>query len=193
MYETYEIEDEQFDDQAPCEAGQESIEMEPDTNSHEVSHGPSSAWDDDRAQVEAANITWPDDPLRLYLNQIGKIALLSHKEEVALARQVELSRRRFRRELLQVAFVLNSAVRTLDRVHHRELPFDRTIQVSVSDALEKHQITGRFPHNLRTLEVLLLRNAEDYRLAMSRSATMTPATGSLEASDSPSLPSRSTS
>ncbi len=173
MYETYEIEDEQFDDQAPCEAGQESIEMEPDTNSHEVSHGPSSAWDDDRAQVEAANITWPDDPLRLYLNQIGKIALLSHKEEVALARQVELSRRRFRRELLQVAFVLNSAVRTLDRVHHRELPFDRTIQVSVSDALEKHQITGRFPHNLRTLEVLLLRNAEDYRLAMSRSATMT--------------------
>ncbi len=107
----------------------------------------STAWDEDRAQVAADNVTWPDDPLRLYLNQIGKIALLSHKEEVTLARKVELSRRRFRRELLEVAFVIRSVVRTLERVHDKELPFDRTIQVSVSDQLEKHQILGRFPHN----------------------------------------------
>ena len=131
----------------------------------------STAWDDDRAQVAADNITWPDDPLRLYLNQIGKIALLSHKEEVALARKVELSRRRFRRELLEVAFVIRSAVRTLQRVHAHELPFDRTIQVSVSDQLEKHQIMGRFPHNLRTLAVLLERNREDYRVMASKNVT----------------------
>ncbi len=172
MYETYEIEDEQFDDPAPCDAGRVTMDLEVDDDADDIADDPSSAWDDDRAQVEADNITWPDDPLRLYLNQIGKIALLSHQEEVALARQVELSRRRFRRELLQVAFILNSAVRTLERVHNKELPFDRTIQVSVSDALEKHQITGRFPHNLRTLQVLLLRNADDYRIAMTRGTTM---------------------
>ncbi len=131
----------------------------------------STAWDDDRAQVAADNITWPDDPLRLYLNQIGKIALLSHQEEVTLARKVELSRRRFRRELLEVAFVIRSVVRTLERVHDKELPFDRTIQVSVSDQLEKHQILGRFPHNLRTLAVLLERNREDYRVMASKSAS----------------------
>ncbi len=170
MYETYATEDENFEDTVPRAAGAISVDLTPDDD-QAIAPDPSSAWDDDRARVEADNVTWPDDPLRLYLNQIGKISLLSHKEEVALARQVELSRRRFRRELLQVAFVLNSAVRTLEKVHGKELPFDRTIQVSVSDQLEKHQITGRFPHNLRTLEALLLRNADDYQIALLRGAT----------------------
>ncbi len=172
MYESFATEDGQFEEPAPCAAGPVAMELPNETEDETpAASTTSSAWDADRAQVEASNITWPDDPLRLYLNQIGKISLLSHKEEVALARQVELSRRRFRRELLQVAFVLRTAVTTLDRVNNKELPFDRTIQVSVSDQLEKHQITGRFPHNLKTLEVLLLRNTEDYRVALSRSHT----------------------
>jgi RNA polymerase primary sigma factor len=167
MYDSFTAtEDEQFEDPTPCTTGRADLD-DMDGEVRTTESGTSSAWDDDRAQVEANNITWPDDPLRLYLNQIGKISLLSHKEEVALARQVELSRRRFRREMLQVAFVLHSAVRTLQRVHDRELPFDRTIQVSVSDHLEKHQITGRFPHNLETLNALLERNMEDYRQALS--------------------------
>ncbi len=178
MYETFTTEDEQFEDPALCAAGPVSMDDDPDVDSDNetmerggsVNAGRSSEWDDDRAEVEASNITWPDDPLRLYLNQIGKISLLSHKEEIALARQVELSRRRFRREMLQVAFVLRSAVRTLQQVHDKQLPFDRTIQVSVSDQLEKHQITGRFPHNLTTLSVLLERNELDYRVALSKSA-----------------------
>ena len=149
MYETYETEDEQFDDPAPCEAGPVTMDLESDDDAEDPwPMNPLSAWDDDRAHVEASNITWPDDPLRLYLNQIGKISLLSHKEEVALARQVELSRRRFRRELLQVAFILNSAVRTLERVHQKELPFDRTIQVSVSDALGEAPDHGPLPSQL---------------------------------------------
>jgi len=133
----------------------------------------SREWDEDRAQVAAENITWPDDPLRLYLNQIGKIPLLTHKEEIALARRVECSRRVFRRELLKIAFVMRSATNTLGQVHRRELPFDRTIQVSVSDSLEKHQILGRFPHNLATLEGLTERNEADYRVASQRSSNRT--------------------
>ena len=58
------------------------------------------------------------------------------------------------------------------RVHKGELPFDRTVQVSVTDRLEKEQILGRMPHNLRTLEVLLAQNHEDYRVATSRSERM---------------------
>jgi RNA polymerase primary sigma factor len=59
----------------------------------------------------------------------------------------------------------------LQQVYDKELPFDRTIQVSVSDHLEKHQILGRFPHNLRTLSALLELNREDYRVATSRSVS----------------------
>lgn len=170
MYETFATEDEQFETSVPCATGPVPLDLEAAPEARLADDGAASAaWDVDRAQVEADNITWPDDPLRLYLNQIGKISLLSHEEEVALARRVELSRKRFRLEMLQVGFVLQTVVRTLERVHNKELPFDRTIQVSVSDRLEKHQITGRFPHNLKTLGILLLRNAEDYRVGMSRS------------------------
>lgn len=174
MYETFATEDEQFETSVPCATGPVPLDLEtgpePEARLTEDAAA-STAWDIDRAQVEADNITWPDDPLRLYLNQIGKISLLSHDEEVALARKVELSRKRFRHEMLQVAFVLQSVAHTLERVHNKELPFDRTIQVSVSDRLEKHQITGRFPHNLKTLNILMLRNAEDFREGMSRSAS----------------------
>ena len=49
-----------------------------------------------------------------------------------------------------------------------ELPFDRTVQVSVTDRLEKEQILGRLPHNLDTLQTLLKRNRRDYRIAVSK-------------------------
>ena len=64
---------------------------------------------------------------------------------------------------------MQTAVKVLRRVHDGELPFDRTVQVSVTDQLEKHQILGRLPHNLRTLETLLKRNQRDYNLATSKS------------------------
>ena len=68
--------------------------------------------------------------------------------------------------------MIQIAVKILKRVHRGELPFDRTVQVSVTDRLEKDQILGRLPHNLRTVESLLRRNKADYRLATSKSAKM---------------------
>ena len=169
MYERFSSEDDQFP--PVLDDGSVGVHFDADDPDDHPVDEPSSAWDEDRAQVAAENITWPDDPLRLYLNQIGKIALLTQKEEVALARQVELSRQRFRRDLLEVAFVARAAVRTLEQVYDKRLPFDRTIQVSVSDHLEKHQILGRFPHNLITLQAMLERNREDYRVAIRKSAS----------------------
>ena len=48
------------------------------------------------------------------------------------------------------------------------MPFDRTVQVSVTDRLEKEQILGRIPYNLRTLNVLLKRNSHDFLTAFSK-------------------------
>ena len=61
------------------------------------------------------------------------------------------------------------AVKVLRRVHEGDLPFDRTVQVSVTDQLEKNQILGRLPFNLRTLETLLKRNRHDFNVATSKS------------------------
>ena len=113
--------------------------------------------------------SWSDDPVRMYLTQMGEIPLLTRQEEINLARRIETTRTAFRRRLLACDFVIRAAYKVLNRVHRGELPFDRTVQVSVTDRLEKEQILGRLPHNLRTLEVLLQRNEEDYRVATSKS------------------------
>ena len=111
---------------------------------------------------------WADDPVRMYLTQMGEIPLLTRDEELELARRIEVNRRRFRLRLLESHYVLRAAIHLLKRVERGELPFDRTIQLSVSDGLEKEKIKGRLPHNLRTLDVLLEWNRRDYRRVVDR-------------------------
>ena len=119
----------------------------------------------------AAAESWSDDPVRMYLTQMGEIPLLTRKEEIALAKEIEITRQRFRTRLLACDYVVQMAYNILSRVNEGELPFDRTVQVSVTDRLEKEQILGRMPHNLKTLEVLLKRNRRDFLTAVSKSAT----------------------
>ena len=115
---------------------------------------------------------WSDDPVRMYLTQMGEIPLLTRAQEIFLARQIETTRAQFRAKLLECEYVAQQAFRVLCRVHRGELPFDRTVQVSVTDRLEKGQILGRLPHNLRTLEVLIAQNKADYRIALSKKRRM---------------------
>src|SRR5205807_9213671 len=116
--------------------------------------------------------SWSDDPVRMYLTQMGEIPLLTRQQEIYLAKKIELTRRRFRTKLLECDYVIQQAYKVLKRVHDGELPFDRTVQVSVTDRLEKDQILGRLPHNLNTVQELLRRNKGDFRVSFSKSTKM---------------------
>jgi RNA polymerase primary sigma factor len=41
--------------------------------------------------------SWSDDPVRMYLTQMGEIPLLTRQQEIALAKEIEITRARFRR------------------------------------------------------------------------------------------------
>jgi RNA polymerase primary sigma factor len=125
--------------------------------------------DADEAVVKEESESWSDDPVRMYLTQMGEIPLLTRQEEISLAKRIETTRSYFRGTLLECDYVIQAAVKVLRRVHEGELPFDRTVQVSVTDRLEKDQILGRLPHNLRTLDILLKQNHRDYRVALNKS------------------------
>jgi len=105
-----------------------------------------------------------DDPVRMYLTQMGEIPLLTRNQEIALAKKIEVTRKRFRRQLLECDFAMKTAVDVLTKVHLGNLPFDRTIKVSVTEGLEKTQILGRMPHNLNTLETLRKQNINDFEI-----------------------------
>src|SRR5947199_10341872 len=42
-----------------------------------------------------------DDPVRMYLTQMGEIPLLKREQEIALAKKIEVTRKRFRRKVLE--------------------------------------------------------------------------------------------
>ena len=68
-----------------------------------------------------------DDPIRLYLLQMGGIPLLTRALEVSHSREIETWRRRFRRTMLANDFILSGAVQLLERVQAGTLRLDRTI------------------------------------------------------------------
>ena len=48
-------------------------------------------------------------------------------------------------------------------MHAGDLPFDRTVKVSLTENLEKDKILQRMPHNLKTLEFLMEQNDQDFQ------------------------------
>jgi RNA polymerase primary sigma factor len=104
-----------------------------------------------------------DDPVRMYLTQMGEIPLLTRDQEIELAKRIEITRKRFRHRVLECDYALRLVVDVLKKVNSGELPFDRTVKVSVTENLEKDQILGRMPLNLATLDHLMTCNDQDFR------------------------------
>jgi RNA polymerase primary sigma factor len=130
--------------------------------------------DEELAQEEpelAADEDHIDDPIRIYLMQMGEIPMLTRREEIASAKRIEGTRLRFRYALLGTDFVLQAAVAMLEKVGEGKLRLDRTVEVSVTDIREKRHIMGVLEPNLKTLRELLRRNGHDYALALSKRQT----------------------
>ena len=109
-----------------------------------------------------------NDPIRMYLAQMAEIPLLTRREEISLAKRIEVTRKRFRLAVLGCAYSLQATVDTLRKVHEGHLPFDRTIKVSLTERLTKEQVQARMPHNLATLDRLMAESGSEFRRLISR-------------------------
>lgn len=113
-----------------------------------------------------------DDPVRLYLLQMGGNPLLTRASEVSSARQIELWRRKFRHTMLANDFILAGAVNLLERVKAGTVRLDRTIEVAVTNTKEKARFLQRLGPNLATLRLIEQEKARLFRIAMSRSVPL---------------------
>lgn len=100
---------------------------------------------------------WNSDPVKVYMNQMAKLPLLTREEEVELAKKIEKARRGFRAALLGSYTVMRYAFNMLKKVQNGTLAFDRNIRISLSERLTKSKIRQRLEPNLKTLEKMLTR------------------------------------
>ena len=104
-----------------------------------------------------------DDPVRMYLTQMGEIPLLTREQEISLAKNIEISRKRFRKRILQFAPCIEQCIETLQDVYGGEVPFDRTLNVAAVPELEKDGLAARLPENIATVRKLLERTREAWK------------------------------
>jgi RNA polymerase primary sigma factor len=144
----------------------------PDAHRRELAEQETNTSEGDRSFVLTEGMPHgSSDPIRMYLSQMANIPLLTRDEEIRLAKKIELTRKRFRRNMLRSFFALDATVKTLERVHNGELPFDRTIKVSLTERLTKEQVQARMPHNLPLLQHLMRGQKADFTRLISRSAS----------------------
>ena len=114
-----------------------------------------------------------DDPVRMYLTQMGEIPLLTRDQEIYLAKTIEITRKRFRKKAMGSGLALRAALKTLEEVERGELAFDRTLKVNpnpkpdddpkIVETLGKNFLAKRLPFNLVTIRRLLAQIREEYR------------------------------
>jgi len=106
-----------------------------------------------------------DDPVRMYLTQMGEIPLLKREEEIALAKKIEMTRMHFRRRVLESDYCAVAAVEILQQVTDGDLPFDRTMKISTAENLAKDTLSERIPVNLQTIRLALGANQAEWGIA----------------------------
>ncbi len=104
-----------------------------------------------------------DDPIRMYLTQMGEIPLLSRKNEIALARKIELTRMAFRRKLLESDYCARNAIDILQQVYEGTLSFDRTMKINTAENLIRSVIKKRMPENIETVNKLIKLNQKLFK------------------------------
>ncbi len=104
-----------------------------------------------------------DDPIRMYLTQMGQIPLLTRKDEIALARKIEIARMAFRRKMLQCDYCARNAVDLFQQVYEGSMSFDRTIKTGTTPLTVKGIIRKRMVANLKTVNELLDINQTLFR------------------------------
>ena len=78
-------------------------------------------WEEETVAVEEPQITDTSDPVRMYLQEMGNIPLLSREEEVAIAKEIEAGEKRIKQEVFSSPLALRYVVSLGEKLKQEEI------------------------------------------------------------------------
>ncbi len=78
-------------------------------------------WEEETVTVEEPQITDTSDPVRMYLQEMGNIPLLSREEEVTIAKEIEAGEKRIKQEVFSSPLALRYVLSLGDKLKQEEI------------------------------------------------------------------------
>lgn len=106
--------------------------------------------------------SYVDDPVRLYLTQMGEIPLLSRVEELNLAKKIEITRKRYREKVIESPIGIMEVIKILEDVRDGNVAYDRTLRLDAAIDFSKSNLVNRIPRIINQLKELLKNTQDNY-------------------------------
>jgi len=104
-----------------------------------------------------------EDPVKLYLREMGKIPLLTREQEVYYARQIELGRKTLRRGLLRTSFLVDQILDDWAAVCNKKKKINEVMDLIELDELDEKEANKRMKEYERLFMDLGLELAKAYK------------------------------
>ena len=122
----------------------------------ELRDEPAGSGDDGAASGSDSFNEKIDDPVRMYLTQMGEIPLLTRAEELLLAKKIEISRQRYQTQLFGSGLAQAMVIKVLQDVLRGDIALDKTVKATPSgnEDFGKEDVFNLIRSNLETLKRL---------------------------------------
>src|SRR5258705_8371026 len=96
-------------------------------------------------ETYAPGLTKGEDPVRLYLKEIGKVPLLTAAQEVQIGRRIEVGQIALRRTLAGIPMAVEALLRVGDQLRRGETPPHDAMGLAGGGGLQAQAIKPRLP------------------------------------------------
>ena len=133
-----------------------SIELRDEPSSSDEGSGTTAGTDSFSEKI--------DDPVRMYLTQMGEIPLLTRAEELLLAKKIEISRQRYQKQLFGSGYAQGIVIKVLGDVLQGDIALDKTVKATPSgnEDFGKEDVFRLIQGNLRTLDLLYGEGCKEF-------------------------------
>jgi len=120
-----------------------------------------SEHDQEEQRGRGSRMDFFDDPIRMYLHQMGQVPLLTREQEVEICKRIELAESKEREMFNQFAFTPRLYLELIDRLETGTERFDRVVTDKFADSRDAYmEGVGKIKKNLLSVQAKILKAYE---------------------------------